>query len=68
MRINQEIKLCEKMNLTISEAAKYSGIGEKRLREITNDPNCDFVIYVGNRNKLIKRKEFEKWNSRIKEI
>ncbi len=66
--MKETVPLWQKMNLTISEAAVYSGIGEKRLRKITDEPDCSFVIYIGNRNKLIKRKEFEKWNSLIKEI
>lgn len=59
-----------KMNLSFQEAAAYSGIGEKRLREITEDPMCDFVIIVGEKEKkkLIKRKEFEEWNSEIRYI
>lgn len=60
-----DIPIWLKMNLTIQEAAAYSGIGEKRLREIIKDPKCDFVIYVGNKKQLIKRVEFEKWNSQV---
>lgn len=47
-----------KTNLTIEEAAVYSNIGLHKLREITNDENCNFVLWIGNR-RLIKRKMFE---------
>lgn len=57
------IPIWKKLNLTIEEAAVYSNIGESTLREyINNNPDVDFLEYVGNK-KLIKRYEFEKWNS-----
>lgn len=36
----KEIPIWEKSNLTLEEAAAYSGIGINKLREITNEPNC----------------------------
>lgn len=50
----------EKSNLTIEEAAAYSGIGINKIREITNDENCNFVLWVGNK-RLIKRRLFDKY-------
>ena len=52
----------KKMNLTLEEAAIYSNIGINKLRELSKDANCLFVLKVGNKT-LIKRKEFEEWNS-----
>lgn len=49
-----------KTNLTIEEAAVYSNIGLHKLREITNDENCNFVLWIGNR-RLIKRKMFDEY-------
>lgn len=49
-----------KTNLTIQEAAVYLNIGLHKLREITNDENCNFVLWIGNR-RLIKRKMFEEY-------
>ena len=57
-----EVPIWEKMTLTIDEAAAYSNIGLNKIRELTNDKKCSFVVYVGNK-KLIKRKEFEKFIS-----
>ena len=50
----------EKINLTIKEAAALFGIGEKKIIELTNDENCPYVLYNGNK-RLIKRKKFEKY-------
>lgn len=57
-----EIPINLKLNLTIEEAIAYSNIGENTLREELAKPYCPFVLKIGNR-KLIKRKEFEEWNS-----
>ena len=43
----QEVPIWEKANLTIDEAAAYFGIGTNKLREITSNPDCEFVIRVG---------------------
>ena len=53
------VPIQEKSNLTLEEAAAYFGIGVNKLREISNDPKCDFVLFVGNK-RLIKRVPLEK--------
>ena len=50
----------EKANLTLEEAAKYFGIGQNKLREMTNGDNCPYVIWVGSK-RLIKRRLFEEY-------
>lgn len=55
---NYEVRLSEKLLLTINEANVLSGIGQNKLRQLTIDPRCPFVFYVGKR-RLIKRKAFE---------
>ena len=62
-----KVPIWEKVTLTIDEAAEYSNIGVNKLREITNNPRCQFVMYVGKR-RLIKRKEFEKYIAEAIEI
>jgi len=52
------VRLSEKLLLTINEANELSGIGQNKLRELTIDPRCPFVFFVGKR-RLIKRKAFE---------
>ena len=53
-----DIPLWEKANLTIEEAAAYYNIGVNKLRELADDPRCNFVIWVG-RKRLIKKKKFD---------
>lgn len=55
MKEKQEVPIWEKSNLTIEEAASYFGIGTNKLRQLTNDDNCNFVLWVG-RKRLIKRR------------
>ena len=58
--MKQEITIWEKVNLTLEEASAYSGIGINTLRDLTNEKNCNFVLFVGTK-RLIKRKLFEKF-------
>ena len=62
------VPIWQKAALTVEEAAAYSNIGITKLYEITNNPICSFVLHVGNRKRLIKRKEFEKYLSQSIEI
>lgn len=56
----KEVPIWEKSNLTLEEAAAYSGIGINKLRDITNDEHCKFVLWVGSK-RLIKRKLLDKY-------
>lgn len=56
-----------KLNLSIREAAEYSNIGINKINEMLRNPACSFALFVGNR-KLVKRKEFEEYLSKITEI
>ena len=51
----KEIPVWEKSNLSLEEAAAYSGIGINKLREITNEDRCKFVLWVGNKRLIIRR-------------
>ena len=55
-----DVPIWKKTNLTIEEAATYFGIGMNKLRELTEDENCKFVLYIGSK-RLIKRQMFEKY-------
>ena len=55
-----EIPIWEKSNLTLEEAAEYFNIGVKKLRSLTDNEDCSFVLFVGNK-RLIKRVEFDKY-------
>lgn len=54
----KEVPIWQKSTLTLEEAAAYSGIGINKLRDITKDESCKFVLWVGNK-RLIKRRLFE---------
>ncbi len=56
----KEVPIWEKSNLSLEEAAAYSGIGINKLRELTNEKNCRFVLWVGNK-RLIKRRLFDQF-------
>ena len=56
----KEVPIWEKSNLSLEEAATYSGIGINKLREITNEKSCRFVLWVGNK-RLIKRRLFDQY-------
>lgn len=56
----QNIPLQDRPTLTIEEAAFYYSIGEHKLRQLTDDENCNFVLFVG-RKRLIKKKQFEEY-------
>ena len=55
-----EVPIWEKANLTIEEAAAYFGLGMNKLRELTEDEQCKFVLFVGTK-RLIKRRMFEQY-------
>ena len=52
-----------KPNLSIEEAVAYSGIGRDKLYELTNPEDCPFVLWIGNR-RMIKRKKFDEYIER----
>ncbi len=55
-----EIPIWEKSNLTLEEAAAYSGIGINKLRKLTDDEDCDFVLWIGSK-RLLKRKKLDEF-------
>ena len=62
-----EVPVWEKSNLTLEEAAAYSGIGINKLRELSNERGCNFVLFVGSK-RLIKRRLFDAYIERIDTI
>ncbi len=59
----KEVPIWEKQNLTVEEAATYSNIGINKIRELSDDSNCSFVLWVGSK-RLIKRKKFDEYIER----
>ena len=54
-----DVRICEKYALTVTEAATYFGIGEKKLRSMIADYNhSGLFIQIGVKC-MIKRQKFE---------
>lgn len=57
----ERVRICEKYNLTISEASEYFNIGEKKLRQLVQEnAAADFILNNGVKV-LIKRVKFEQF-------
>ena len=54
------VPLWNKYSLTLEEAADYFNIGVNKLRDLTNDNDCQFVLFNGTK-RLIKRELFEEY-------
>ena len=56
----QNVALQDKLMLTFEEARDLSGIGINRIRNMARDPDADFILHVGKKT-LIKRRKFEEF-------
>lgn len=55
-----EIPVWEKSNLTLEEAAAYSGIGINKLRKMSDKEDCPFVLWIGSK-RLVKRRRLDEY-------
>lgn len=62
--MKKEVPIWEKSNLTLEEAAAYSGIGINKLRKLSDDENCQFVLWVGTK-RLIKRRQLDEYTQKM---
>lgn len=46
--------------LTLKEASIYTGIGINKLRDMSNERNCNYVLFVG-RKRMFKRESLLKF-------
>lgn len=58
--IRAELPLDSKPLLTLREASTYIGIGINKLRDMSNERNCDFVLFMG-RKRMFKREALVKF-------
>ena len=65
--MKREVPIWQKSNLTLEEAAAYSGIGINKLRTLSNDERCPFVLWVGTK-RLIKRRKLDEYVERAYSI
>jgi len=59
----KEVPIWNKSNLTLEEAAAYSGIGINKLRKMTDDEKCEFVLWIGSK-RLIKSRLLDEYTDR----
>lgn len=64
----KSIPIWEKLNLSIEEAAAYSNIGINKINDMLKEPSCPFVLYIGKGKRVIKRREFEKYLEKKREV
>lgn len=58
------VPIWEKYNLNVQEASEYFNIGVNKIRELSNSPDCPFVLWVGNK-RLIKRVKFQQYLEQV---
>lgn len=54
------VPLWERSTLTLEEATAYTGIGRNKLIELSDQPGCDFILWMG-RKRLFKRKKLDEY-------
>lgn len=61
--MRKEIPIYEKILLTLEEAAAYSGVGINKLRQLSDDEKCSFVLWNGTK-RLLKRRKLDEYLER----
>lgn len=64
-KLRTELEAEKAICWTIEEASKYSRIGINRLRRMTLDASCPFVLLVGDTKRLIKVEAFKTWLNEV---
>ncbi|OUN99621.1 hypothetical protein B5F98_00105 [Pseudoflavonifractor sp. An44] len=54
------VPIWKKCLLTLDEAAAYSGMGRGRLMKLSDQDDCEFVVWNGYK-RLFKRKKLEEF-------
>lgn len=58
--MDENIKISDKAFLTLKEASDYFNIGQDKIRKLTNEKECEFVLFNGSK-RLIKKDNIEKY-------
>ncbi|MCD8397236.1 MAG: helix-turn-helix domain-containing protein [Lachnospiraceae bacterium] len=66
-RKRTEVPLWQKGLLTLEEAAEYTGLGLQKLRELSNDDRCDFVLWNGTK-RMFKRRKLDEYLDKVYSI
>lgn len=65
--MRKEVPIWEKSTLTLEEAAAYTGIGVNKLRDLSADERCEFVLWNGSK-RMLKRRKLEDYLERAYSI
>jgi excisionase family DNA binding protein len=63
----KQVLLKDKPFMTLPEAAKYTGVGQHKLSELSDNPNCDFIFWIG-RKRMFKREKLVDYLSKAYSI
>lgn len=61
------VPLWEKSILTLEEATAYSGAGRNKLVALSDEPDCEFVLWNGSK-RMFKRKKLDEFLERSHSI
>lgn len=61
--MSNEVDVKDKVLLTLEEAAAYTGVGINKLRKLSNNENCKFVIFIGTK-RMLKREALKEYLSK----
>lgn len=57
-QLRQEVPIYHKELLSLSEAAAYTGLGINKLRALSNNEDCGFVLWNSSK-RMLKRRQLE---------
>ena len=63
----RQVLLKDKPFMTLTEAARYTGVGQHKLSEVSDDPECEFVFWVGKK-RMFKREKLVDYLSKAYSI
>lgn len=61
-KINKDnpIPIWERALITVEEGTALTGIGYLKLRAMSNEPGCEYVVWIGA-SKMLKRRKLEEY-------
>lgn len=61
-KINKDnpIPIWERALITVEEGTALTGIGYLKLRAMSNEPSCEYVVWIGA-SKMLKRQKLEEY-------
>lgn len=54
----EKLSINDKVSITVLEASELSSIGKDKIYQLMKEPDCDFVLQVGEKKCVIKREKF----------